>query len=530
MKKILTISFLFIVVLYFFQLFRVARNYSQSFGFGDENAHIAGGYFLLKGYKAYKDFSGNHQPLVYIFPALVQKFAPANSLFLLIGRERLAIYFYSIIWNIIYLLVFGKFVFFFTLLFEVTKYVMLGNKVLGEVLAMYPFVILFGLVIKKTIFNKKLKNLEVTLFSLCTFLTWFSLFPLWPSVLILNVLLLVFHLKEKKKILWQIAPFLILTAILFLFIPFNYYFIDTIYDNFTYVIPKMNSAPSKLDYLKMIFLPFISLNINPNFIQIICGILLAFYGLMLYFVKTIKKIFPMSIIILALVLANNRVFKIEFGEFHLLPWLAVYFFIPIVFFSLFFSSKTKFKLSNKLSSLILFIFIGLAIWLNFLIRTPYYGKILIDLKNNLATENYINYSKAVKYGLAMKSIKSKGDRMFGMANNTLAFWVADLDLGVPPLESMRWQYELPRYNKELFNMFKNNPPEFILLDDQDPLEKKDKVSKYILDEINSYYVNLYHQGKPSELYFLKTKFPKITDKQWSNLKYYLFDKPDLSTK
>src|SRR3989338_696210 len=127
-KKIFTIVFCFIILIYFFQLFKVARNYSQSHSFGDENAHMVGGYFILKGYKPYEDFSGNHQPLTYLFPTVVQKIAPANSLFLFVGRHRLAVYFYSFFWQFIYFFIFGKFVFFFTLIFEISRYVLLGNK------------------------------------------------------------------------------------------------------------------------------------------------------------------------------------------------------------------------------------------------------------------------------------------------------------------------------------------------------------------------------------------------------------------
>ncbi|MBI2641846.1 hypothetical protein HYW87_04630, partial [Candidatus Roizmanbacteria bacterium] len=197
-KRVLNLVFIFIIVIYFFQHFRVSRNYSQTYTFGDENAHMAGGYFVLKGYKPYKDFSGNHQPLTYIFPAAIQRAIPANSLYLFVGRHRLAVYLYSIFWQSVYLFTFGKFIFFFTLIFEITRYVLLGNKVLGETWAMYPLVFLLGIAIKKAIFNKNLKNHEIILFSLASFVSAFSLLPVWPSVIVLNALLLIKHLREKQ--------------------------------------------------------------------------------------------------------------------------------------------------------------------------------------------------------------------------------------------------------------------------------------------------------------------------------------------
>lgn len=527
MKKVFLILFLLLTILYFFQLFKVEKNFSQSYRFGDEDAHMAGGYFILKGYKPYKDFYGNHQPMTYILPAIVQKLLPSNSLFLFVSRNRLAIYFYSLIWNVLYLIFFGKFVFFFALIFEITRYVMLGNKVLGEVLAMYPFIFLFGTVIKKSVFNKKISSFEVVIFSLSTFLTVFSLLPLWPSIVILNFLLLISHIKEKNKLFWQLLPFILLTIIIFLFIPLSDYFKATISDNLTLVIPKMNNVSSKLDYLRMILLPLLSTLKNQNFIQITTTIFLFLYLIICLVSKRIKKTLVFSMILLALILSNTRSTVIKFGDFHLLPWLSAFLFIPIIFLGNL-DIKKKDRLIGYAYFLSTFLLIGIAIWINLFNKIDFYGRILLKQKNNLADENYINYSKSVKYGLAIKSIKSNGDRLFGMGNDPLAFWVADMDLAVPPLESMRWQYDLTRYNEALYKVFRTNPPEFILLNDLDPLRTRDSVSDFISSQLSNKYINLYHLHKPSELYLLKSKTTKISVKQWNDLKYYLFDKPNIS--
>lgn len=160
-------------------------------------------------------------------------------------------------------------------------------------------------------------------------------------------------------------------------------------------------------------------------------------------------------------------------------------------------------------------------------KAEFYGTILLNTTNDLSREHYINYSKSVKNGLGIRSIKNEGERIFGMANDTLAIWVADGDLAVPPLESMSWQYELPRFRKQITDVFEKNPPEFFLMDSLAPLDGTNPVSKLVVDTLKTDYIRINHLKKPSELYVLKSKIPKVTEKQWEEFEYYLFEKPAL---
>lgn len=266
-KKIFLFIFVCFILVYSLQLYKVAKNYSQSYRFGDEDAHMLGGHLILKGYKPYKDFSGNHQPLTYWLPAAIQKIAPSNTLFPYVGRHRLEVFAYSIVWSIIYLVSFGPFVFFFISIFELLKYVLLGNKVLGEVWALYPFLILLGVVIKHSLSKKKISNLTIALFSVSTFAAAFSLLPLWPSLALLNLYILITNRKSPRKIFWQFFPLIIFTTILFLFTPLWDYIQNTFIDNITFVIPNMNKVSSSSDYVKMIFLPFNFLYLKFNLVK-----------------------------------------------------------------------------------------------------------------------------------------------------------------------------------------------------------------------------------------------------------------------
>lgn len=158
----------------------------------------------------------------------------------------------------------------------------------------------------------------------------------------------------------------------------------------------------------MIFLPFSAFRSQPNFIEILTIGFLPLYAFVSYFIYKKKKITLWFLILFALILSNNRTTELKYGNFHVLPWLAAYFFIPIAFFS--FQKNLK----------IHFLIILLAIWVNFFGgKTDYYGLIMWNLKNDLATEHYINCSKSGKNGLAIKAIKTSGDRLLALPNNTL---------------------------------------------------------------------------------------------------------------
>lgn len=523
-RKIILALILVFITLYIVQLWRIAHNYFQSFRFGDEDAHMAGGYFILKGYSVYRDFAANHQPLVYYFSSLVQKIFSPNSLYLFIGRHREMIYLYSILWQGLYLWIFGLYMFLFMLIFELCRYVLLGNKLLGETLALYPLVFLFGIIIKKSLFDKQLSIKEVMLFSLSTFVTAFSLLPLWPSLLILNGFFLYLIKKNYKKIFIHLGLLLFFTCLLFIFVPIKEFIQQTIVDNIMYVIPNMNPISSKLEYLKMVLIPFSSFHKNPNLLEIITVCFLILYFFLVVTIKRTKQtIFALCVILSALILTNNRTVELKYGNFHILPWLASYIFIPIVFLNYYFQQKTK-KTRKKLSTFIFLFVIAIALWLNLFGSTDYYGNLNFHLKNNLATEHYINYSDSVKYGLGIKAIKKDGDRLLSIPNDTLVFWVANVNLAVRPLESFYWQYELPRYRKELNDLFANNPPEFYINRNTSSLEKT-TYGTMILKSLSVKYVRIKHLEKPSDLYVLKTKLPEIKEKQWQEFEYFLFSKP-----
>lgn len=521
-KKNLFILLIVLFILYSFQLWRVAHNYSQSFRFGDEDSHMAGGYLLLKGYKLYKDFSVNHQPSVYFFSAFVQKVFSPNTLYVFIGRHREMIFLYSYFWNLLLIYIFGPFMIFFTLIFEICKYWMLGNKVLSDPLAVYPLVLCFGIVVKKVLFDKPLKPFEIFLFSASTFIAAFSLLPLWPSLFIMNVLLLFLNRKKRLLIIWQLAPVILMSLAMFLFVPLYDYIKEAIIYNYQYLLPTITRVRGLKGQLQIFFVPFTTLHTKPNNIEVAVWFFLVTYSLLtLIFIRT-KKFVRWIIILITVALSNNRMATVVYGNFHMLPWLGSFFVVPIVSLVFLIKEVKKTPYLRSFLYIIGLLFISVAVGFNF------FGRVLFNISNNLATEHHINYSDSVKYGLGIKAVKKPGDRVLAIPNDMLVFWVSGTDLAVRPLESYHWQYLILEYRDEIEKVFFKNPPEFILVHDSglnSNLGQNFFPEGLIMDRLRRSYVQINHLGKPSHLYILKEKIASVSDKQWQEFKYLLFEKP-----
>jgi len=515
-KKLLLILSLIVFIFHSYNLYKVTVNYAQTDRFADENDHMIGGYFLIHGKQLYKDISVVHQPLNYYFSSLGQKIFKANSIFTFVNRQRLMILAYSLFFNILYLFIFGPGVIIFTLIFEITKFWFLGNLLLGESLAVYPMIFLFGIVVKKLLLGKELKKYELILFSVATFTGVFLLLQMWPTIFLLNIALLFFYRKNIKDISYLVLPAILLTAILFIFVPFKYYIQEVFTYNFKYYLPYMDKVNSFLGYVKMIFLPFTSFHNNPNPMEVLTIVFIFIYIFYLFIFIRNKKTFLFLFVLFCLVSLNNRESQIKFTNFHLLPWLGVYLFIPIVLLPIF---KKKIKnVSPHLKSFITLTLVFTVIYVNFVAATPF------KVKKNVMTENDINFHDINKYGLAIKAIDKSGDRLIAFPSDNLIHWVSETDLATRQIEYYGWQFSIPEDKARFINVFKNHPAEFVV--NGDPFNSLPYFVKLYLDEK---YVQINSLGTPTRLFILKSILPKITEKQWANFKYLLFDRPENTT-
>lgn len=487
-------------------------NYAQTDRFVDENDHMIGGYFLLKGKKLYKDISVVHQPLNYYFGSVSQKIFKVNSLFSFINRQRLMILLYSLSWNFLFLVFFGPVIILFTLIFEISKFWFLGNLLLGETLAVYPLIFLFGMVIKKLFFKTELKLFELSVFSVATFVATFLLLQLWPTIFLLNLALLFSYRKSLKNILYLLLPFFGLTVILFMFVPFRYYIQEVFIYNFRYYLPYMDKINGVAGYVKMILLPLTSFHKNFNSMELIIIAFTFIYGYFFYFFWRNKKLLAFMFLLACIISTNNRGNAININDFHLLPWIGGYLFFPIMILPLLFKKKIKIKPLIKIGVVAIISFV--IVYVNFFAKTPFKDK------KNIMSENDINFHDINKYGLAIKAISQPGDRLIAIPSDNLIHWVSGTDLATRQIEYYGWQYSIKEDKDRLIDVFKNHPAEFVVNGDS-----ANSLPPFVKSYVDEKYIQISEQNKPSRLFVLKSILPRVTDDQWNNFKYLLFEKP-----
>lgn len=452
--------------------------------FVDEDDHIAGGGLINQGYRLYQQISTNHQPLVYLASAAIQKITHPDNIFMLIRRQRQAMFFYGAFWSLVFVWQFSWTGLIFVLFFEFLKYGLLGNLLLAETLASYPAVYLLT-----TLFSKKSPGFYQLLFwGLGSFLVWFNLAPLWPF---LTIIWLVWLRRLKIKILHPLFSFSLLTLLLFLFSPPAAWFNETVLNNWQYAVPALNQVKTLTDQLKIIFFPFLAFSghgsLQAQFISLFFTVYLLAAS---FFNRRLLWFYPL------LVLVNNRVLSPEaayYAGFHLLPWLGMLIWI--------FAQSLKF-LPKYLSAAAAFV--GLALLLN--------NSMIYFSRTSPDYEYYVNYSTIDDYNFAVKNLANPGDRLAATNNQPLLYWHTNTRLASRQLVYYSWQSQVAELKADFTRIFDgNNPPEIICGGEEQSL-------------LDDKYVNIARNGQPTELYLRRDKFDSITDSQWTALKTRGFNK------
>lgn len=466
--------------------FRVSEKRSLSMHFVDEEDHITIGRLTTRGFKLYQDIQSNHQPIVYFTSAKLQQLLDPQNIFMLIRRHRQTMFVYGAIWSLLLVWRFKEIGLIFTLFFEFLKYYLFGNLWLMESFAVYPAVYIFGVGLETWFKNINIKKTELIFLGICSFLIIFNLVPLWPW---LAVIWLTFLLKIKRKIFWIGTSFLITTLIFFTISGYSItdWFIKSIYNNFVYAVPDLSPFKGPLDYLKVIFFPFLAYfthnSLQANFISLFfSGYLLA-----CLFKRKLLLLYPL------LFLANNRVLSpgsVYYEGFHLLPWLG------LIIFTFAFSLKFLPK----------YFILGLGIWSLVLLTNremPYFWK------TDPNYEYYVNYSTFDDLNFAIKTINQSGQRMAVsvLTNEVLVQWKTLTNPATKQVVCYPWERKIPELKEDyahVFNVNNPNPPEFIYGAMEQELVK-------------AKYHSLYRDGKSTELFIRNDVYEQITPEQWQVL-------------
>ncbi|MEK7513290.1 MAG: hypothetical protein AAB580_00190 [Patescibacteria group bacterium] len=490
-KKNILILLLFSLVM--LVSFRISQTRSLSMHFVDEEDHMTIAGLTNRGLKLYEDIQSNHQPIVYFSSAKLQQLLDPPNIFMLVRRHRQAMFAYGLIWSAIILWRFKAIGLIFIIFFEWLKYYLFGNLWLMESFAVYPAVYLFGAMLQNWFDKIKIKTAELIWLSFCSFGIIFSLVPLWPW---LALTWLVLWIRIKKKILAAGLTLIILTGLFFIvtgYSPVNW-FIRVIYNNFVYAVPDLSPFHGPLDYLKMIFFPFLAY-FAPGALQAqFIALFFTGYLVSCWFKPKLLLIYPF------LLLANNRVLSpsaVYYQGFHLLPWLG------LMIFTFAFSLKFLPK----------YFILGFSLWGLVLFANramPYFWQ------TDPNYEYYVNYSMFDDLNFSLKTIgqKDKGMRAAVLTNEVLVQWQTPTVPATKQVVYYPWERkiaELKEDYKRTFTIDNPNPPEFIYGSMEQELVKIK-------------YQALYRNGKATELFIRKDIYANITPEQWEILAFRGFSR------
>lgn len=479
----------------------VAHNYALSQPLGDETAHMVGGHLLLKERILYKDLQFNHQPFNYFFSAIVEIMTTPDNLYQYISRQRDAVYVYSAIWNMLLYLTVGIPALPFIILFEISKYWLSGYKLLAETLAVYPMLYILGVLMKRHLHAENISNNQLQLVSVAAFIIFASLLPLWPAVVYLFVVLVYLNRKYKKKWLYILGPFFILTISLFTLVPINEYLRETIYYNYAYFMPFSIPTVSHANIFLLLFRSVLP-PYQPS--QLLVALTLIFLIITVASFRKKRFIYQFGVVVILLIFSNLRVDNYDFGSFHLLIWYGIILFIGLYFAVGFF---IRFNTLHKAIAVLYVVFC-----FGWVIQHPLNP---IYTKPNTLEEFGNNYAQSETYGKAIKILKSENDRLLIWPSDPLMLWVGDIYPATRVIEHFAWVHTIPEYQTELKQLFLTSPPEFIV-----DMESTDNI--LFRDALSEKYVRLNHVGKPSKLYILRSKFDLLSSKQIENLQQMLF--------
>lgn len=494
-----------LILLSFFTLIFISNFYENKVSyihFVDEEENMVSGKYLLGGEKLYSSIFATHQPVSYILSAGIQKITNPTSIFLLIKRHREFIIAWAIIWSTFLIWRLGLWVTPAVLGFEISKIFLLGNMFLPESLVVYPVLYLAGLSIRKD----KIKKVEYLFLGLTFGVVFFLLSPLWPFLL---ALLIIFFLNRKGVLFPNALVFVIgFIAILFAITPFvswSGYLRDVFEFNTKYYIP-VNSAQLSFFTLPISFFSFLVVFSDTiektRILYIIRGISVFFtlgIGILLF-----KKMWKEALgVIVILGLANLRYFSPGldyYRGFHLLPWLAVLFFLTAYVYRLL-SIKFNFK------------YLILVMGMSLIVICVYFAGGELFKKRDILNDYYVSYSPIVDAGSVVSILKKPGDTLFVGNDASLIYWQADINKFSRYIFYYSFMSNAPFILKDLDGLFERSKPTFLYCKCRD----NNLTQKYIKE-----YTLILKDKREIDLYILNSRAHLMSKEQKDYFDFYRY--------
>lgn len=432
----------------------MVKPHSQAFRFVDEEEHMAVGYLISQGYRLYRDVSPNHQPLNYLFSAMVHQTTPDNF-FMLLWRHRQAVFIWSGVWLILLAFKYRLKILPLLLGFETIKYFILGNEFLAESLAVYPLIYLFGSVVDDWQRGHHRDKSPSWLFGMAAVITVYLLIYLAPLVTILTLIKWL-RLDSKRRISMLLGMALVGMSVLGLVDGWGY-FRDTVINNYRYQIPELTPFKGVLDYLKLLGLPWLTAISPENLLGVWIAVstwISSFATLFLIHQRELTWKQGGALWWL-LALANNRQLSAQiyyYQGFHLLPWLGLLIFMTGYLIDLSLKNLSK-KIKIGLLVFGVMVTFGLSV-------QP--GSLWLK-ESDPATDNYIQYTPLYQISQEIKlKTGSEEDRLMVMPINSILHWSTGLKPATKQITFYHWQYQVPEQRADYETVMRDNPPKFIV--------------------------------------------------------------------
>jgi hypothetical protein len=446
-----------VVTVFFVLMYPVNLKYAQSFRFVDEEEHMVIGWLLTRGYALYEDVSMNHQPMNYVFSWLVHNFTEPANVFMLLQRHRQAIYLFNLAWALVLVFRYGGRMLPVIVIYELTKFALLGNQLLAESLVVYPFCYVLGSILELTFIKQVFR--EDAFLGVLSVLLVLTLLPLvLPLILLALGRYVIYRVKFWKEFL---LGGLITILAVFVFIDPADYWRETWVNNFLFAVPRLNQLSGLADYLRLLTYPLNWFTQKPGWLEWwVMGIMVIWITTLASFMKKWlwKRVGLIGGLWIIWISTNVRVPEAGvaiYKGFHLLPWWIAGITVTIYLMG------QLFRLNRRAALALSAIIVLLSGYLTFTISSPVRAQI------NPQEQNYISYTPPVEAAEAINELKRPGDTLIVVPNQTIIHWLTQLEPTSNQVTYYEWQYYPPEQRAAFEAMLTEQLPTFIQFTDDD---------------------------------------------------------------
>lgn len=412
-----------------------------------------------------------------------------------VKRHREFMILWSIIWISLITFRFGFSLYFVSLIYELTKIILLGNMFLAESFVVYPLLYLLGALFS----NKQALQSPEAIFLLG--IIWFlalSLSPLWPLLFVVTIYLFIKNESKSKFIL----SFTLLGILCFLFlypkVDFRDYYQDVFWINAKYYIPHTTDISAVNALFSAFFSPLLTLASKGESLLLPLLKLLSLIYLYDLFILIRRKEYSKALALhLILFLSNLRFINpgnTLYGVFHMLPWYATLLFGTISFF--------------RIPRIPYFLILVLVM----LFSLPVAREMLWD-RRDLDTDYFVHYSPSADLSKVVQTLSLRTPRTIWV--EPVNYWVHyqnNSKLYTTMINYYRWMDNTPPFKTEFTQRLEQGLPDIVYINNQN-LGLGDLISRY---------TQLTRDGGKTMLYIRSDILSTLSEFERKELAFYRF--------